>query len=174
MKAEASTDSRMTRRTLFARLTGLIVAILGAGMGVPLLTAAIRPTLRKKDVRWADAGSLSELTPGAPTDLPYVATSMNGWMKESSMQSVWAELLPEGSVRVFSPACPHLGCAYHWDSTAKCFQCPCHGSVFAFDGTVLAGPAPRPLDTLPVKIENGQIMVQFIRYRVGLANKVPI
>lgn len=65
-----------TRRGLLARLTNLIAAILGIGMGVPLLTVAIQPALRKKESPWADAGFLSELAPGTPQDLSYVATTM--------------------------------------------------------------------------------------------------
>jgi menaquinol-cytochrome c reductase iron-sulfur subunit len=170
----AGADRSVTRRNFFARMTGLIAGVLGLGMGIPLLTFAIKPTLRHKKVAWADAGSVAVLTPGTPKDLSYEATSMDGWMKTSSMKSVWGELLPNGSVRVFSPNCPHLGCAYHWAAAAKEFQCPCHGSVFAYDGKVLAGPAPRPLDTLPSKIEDGRILVQFIRYQAGLPKKVPV
>jgi len=171
---KSDTDSSITRRSFFARMTGLIAAIIGMGMGIPLLTFAIKPAMRKKNILWADAGALSDLTLGVPKDLSYLATSMDGWLKTSSMQSVWAELLPDGSVRVFSPACPHLGCAFHWDSAAKEFKCPCHGSVYAYDGKVLSGPAPRPLDILPSKIESGRILVKFIRFQAGLSRKVPI
>lgn len=164
----------VTRRGFFARMTGLIIGVLGAGYCIPLLTFAIRPALKKKEIRWADAGSLSELTVGAPKDLSYVTTQTDGWMKTSGMKSVWGTLLPDGSVRVFSPACPHLGCAYHWDSGAKEFKCPCHGSVFALDGTVLGGPAPRPLDTLPSKIENGRVMVKFEAFQEGSSKKVQV
>jgi nitrite reductase/ring-hydroxylating ferredoxin subunit len=34
-------------------------------------------------------------------------------------------------------------------------QCPCHGSVYAADGRVLSGPAPRSLDTLPMQVQGG-------------------
>ena len=31
------------------------------------------------------------------------------------------------------------------------FMCPCHGSQYTFDGTHIAGPAPRGLDPLPLR-----------------------
>ncbi len=167
-------ESSGTRRSFFVRMTGLIAAIIGAGMGIPLLTYAIKPAFRRKELLWADAGPVSALTPGVPTDLSYVATSMDGWLKTSTMKAVWAELLPDGSVRVFSPTCPHLGCSVHWDSTKTKFLCPCHGSVFSFDGKVTAGPAPRGLDTLPSKVENGRVMVMFEEYRAGQSKKIPV
>ncbi|MES2318574.1 MAG: FAD-dependent oxidoreductase [Pseudomonadota bacterium] len=51
----------------------------------------------------------------------------------------------DGGLQAVSAACTHLGCAVHWNSGEKSWDCPCHGSRFATDGTVLHGPARRPL-----------------------------
>jgi glycine/D-amino acid oxidase-like deaminating enzyme/nitrite reductase/ring-hydroxylating ferredoxin subunit len=51
----------------------------------------------------------------------------------------------DGGLQAVSAACTHLGCAVHWNSAGKCWDCPCHGSRFAADGAVLQGPARRPL-----------------------------
>ncbi len=45
----------------------------------------------------------------------------------------------------FEQTCTHLGCPVAWNPTAAQFQCPCHGSKFNRQGTVVAGPAPTPL-----------------------------
>lgn len=37
--------------------------------------------------------------------------------------------------------CPHLGCALRWNSEEHSWDCPCHGSRFSEDGTVLDNPA---------------------------------
>lgn len=37
--------------------------------------------------------------------------------------------------------CPHLGCALKWNRTEHSWDCPCHGSRFAEDGTLLNNPA---------------------------------
>ncbi|AJF68397.1 FAD-dependent oxidoreductase [Streptomyces vietnamensis] len=42
--------------------------------------------------------------------------------------------------------CTHMGCELGFDETEQTWQCPCHGSRFASDGTVLQGPATRPLE----------------------------
>jgi hypothetical protein len=39
-----------------------------------------------------------------------------------------------------------MGCVVHFNSFERCWDCPCHGSQFAVDGTVLSGPATRPLE----------------------------
>jgi len=44
-----------------------------------------------------------------------------------------------------SAVCTHLGCLTRPNAREDGFFCPCHGSRFALDGTVLKGPAPRPL-----------------------------
>ena|ERR1700730_4654111 len=54
----------------------------------------------------------------------------------------------EGSLRAFAITCPHLGCSYNFDDGLQHFLCPCHGSQFALDGTVLHGPANAPLSHL--------------------------
>ena len=55
--------------------------------------------------------------------------------------------------------CTHLGCAVPYDETARQFHCPCHGSLFNDVGEVSGGPAPRPMDTFPVIIRDGEVWV---------------
>jgi Rieske Fe-S protein len=52
----------------------------------------------------------------------------------------------KGALFLRSAACPHLGCHVHWNSFERCWDCPCHGSQFAPDGTALNGPAFSPLE----------------------------
>ena len=54
----------------------------------------------------------------------------------------------KGTLRAFAITCPHLGCSYAYDDGLRHFLCPCHGSQFALDGSVLHGPATAPLSHL--------------------------
>jgi Rieske Fe-S protein len=56
-----------------------------------------------------------------------------------------------GKLYLRSAACTHLGCHLHWNSLERCWDCPCHGSHFAVDGSVLNGPAIMPLDEVEMK-----------------------
>ena len=51
----------------------------------------------------------------------------------------------KGKLHMRSASCTHVGCVVHWNSFEQCWDCPCHGSHFAPDGSVLNAPAVLPL-----------------------------
>lgn len=54
--------------------------------------------------------------------------------------------LADGMTRVGkAPFCTHLGGVLRWNEAESSWDCPLHGSRFTRDGTVLEGPATRPL-----------------------------
>jgi Rieske Fe-S protein len=67
--------------------------------------------------------------------------------------------------------CPHLGCSVNALADGA-FACPCHTSAFDATGKRVAGPAPRDLDSLATRIEDGFVAVDFRRFRIGVAEKV--
>jgi glycine/D-amino acid oxidase-like deaminating enzyme/nitrite reductase/ring-hydroxylating ferredoxin subunit len=50
-----------------------------------------------------------------------------------------------GELHSVSLRCTHLGCLLRFNSAERSWDCPCHGSRFAPDGSVLEGPATKPL-----------------------------
>jgi menaquinol-cytochrome c reductase iron-sulfur subunit len=87
---------------------------------------------------------------------------------------VYALKKSDTEIAVYSPICPHLGCQVYFDREAKQYVCPCHGSHFGLDGSRINGPTPRGLDVLPSKIEQGGLMVQWVQYKPGTAEKTPV
>lgn len=67
--------------------------------------------------------------------------------------------LSDGGFLAVSLKCSHLGCSVLWNEDKKEFICPCHASSFDLVGKVINPPAPRPLDTFPVMIEEGIVKV---------------
>lgn len=63
----------------------------------------------------------------------------------------------DDGVYAISKVCTHLGCIVR--STSDGFECPCHGSRFAADGSVTKGPAPQPLAWYQVTGANGEYVV---------------
>ncbi len=52
----------------------------------------------------------------------------------------------DGTLSVLSPVCPHMGCHVSWNPAEATWDCPCHGSRFRTDGSVIEGPALKPLE----------------------------
>lgn len=67
--------------------------------------------------------------------------------------------LADGAFLALHRECTHLGCTVPWSEEEQRFLCPCHASSYDIRGEVLSSPAPRPLDWLPVRIENGIVKV---------------
>ncbi|MBI3356504.1 MAG: ubiquinol-cytochrome c reductase iron-sulfur subunit [Nitrospirae bacterium] len=78
----------------------------------------------------------------------------------------------------FSGKCPHLGCGFKWrkhKTLGQVFLCPCHLSIFDASGKVLDGPAPRPLDVLPLKVSaGGDVEIIDVEFKAGTKSQVRI
>ncbi|MFN8156656.1 MAG: Rieske (2Fe-2S) protein [Candidatus Nanopelagicales bacterium] len=63
----------------------------------------------------------------------------------------------KGTFKAFSAVCTHEGCLVAKVADGA-IDCPCHGAQFSIaDGAVLAGPAPSPLDSVPLTVADGTI-----------------
>jgi glycine/D-amino acid oxidase-like deaminating enzyme/nitrite reductase/ring-hydroxylating ferredoxin subunit len=60
---------------------------------------------------------------------------------EAEGESLATYRAPDGELFAVSPVCTHMGCKVHWNSVETSWDCPCHGSRFRPDGTVIEGPA---------------------------------
>ena len=71
----------------------------------------------------------------------------------------------------FSGKCPHLGCGFKWRKhkvLGPVFLCPCHVSIYDASGRVLEGPAPRPLDPLPIQVSaSGEVQIIDMEFKAG-------
>jgi len=52
----------------------------------------------------------------------------------------------DGEYHVVSAVCTHMGCRVEWNDGEQSWDCPCHGSRFDYDGTVLDTPAVENLE----------------------------
>ncbi|MDP1769590.1 MAG: ubiquinol-cytochrome c reductase iron-sulfur subunit [Nitrospirota bacterium] len=78
----------------------------------------------------------------------------------------------------FSGKCPHLGCGFKWRQhkvLGQVFLCPCHLSIYDAAGTVLDGPAPRPLDPLPIQVSaSGEVQIIDMEFKAGTKSQTRI
>ena len=63
--------------------------------------------------------------------------------------------LDNGQFVAYSSICTHAGCQVQFDPSSRDLICPCHGAVYdAFNGAqVIAGPAPYPLQKIPIQYD---------------------
>lgn len=141
--------------------------------------AALRPKAGDLLVRSDDA----TLKPLGADDLQVGGTQIMAWAMEPSekvvrrgsrLNRIMLLRLDEGrlvgetkaraasGVVAYSAVCPHTGCdVTDWVPEEMAVLCPCHFSKFdpKDAATVLDGPAPRPLPSLPLRIADGLLIV---------------
>ena len=61
----------------------------------------------------------------------------------------------DGAIHALHARCTHMGCFVAFNTAERTWDCPCHGSRFALDGTVIEGPATEPLAQMTDQGEPG-------------------
>jgi menaquinol-cytochrome c reductase iron-sulfur subunit len=163
-----------TRRGFLQWGTGILTFLCGLAVGIPLVGSFVGPAFRTTKTNWIKVAEIGKLPKGQPISLKAADMQVDAYVQESVIRHLWAVKKSDTEITVFSPICPHLGCYYNWNPASSRFECPCHGSVYSPDGTVLGGPAPRRLDTLPTKIENGKLYVEWQQFKSGTPEKIPV
>lgn len=110
------------------------------GMTGGTAAAAVLAELLESDARSPAAELLDPWRATARVSLPTL-------LKENAQ--VGLHFVGDQLVKRSAPRCTHLGCKLDWNEAERSWDCPCHGSRFAADGTVLEGPAVKPLDVGP-------------------------
>ncbi|HTU82762.1 MAG TPA: ubiquinol-cytochrome c reductase iron-sulfur subunit [Candidatus Acidoferrales bacterium] len=196
------TPEEVTRRTFMANATMTIGGIIGVVLAVPIVGSLI-PSGSQSKGSWspltADELKSLETATSKPVKMSFTLKFKDGYLPEQAVdQYVWGIKIdeakfkaarpdiyqvPNGNVTypavnmgfvVFSPICPHLGCRFNWSADADKFLCPCHGSQYNFDGTHVAGPAPRGLDPLPFQEQSGTAQVTWIMYQTNTPARIVI
>jgi menaquinol-cytochrome c reductase iron-sulfur subunit len=140
---------------MIAGLGALMTAALAAPAAAYLL---LKPRSQKQS-DFVPAADLSQLTVGKPEEVVFHRTRVDGWRVLNEKSTAWVVRKDDQNVVAFTPQCTHLACAYHWEEKDSKFFCPCHNSVFAIDGKVVSGPAPRPLDRYVTKVDQGKVLI---------------
>ena len=161
----------------FLKVAGIggLGAALAAVAGVPAVAYIAYP-LANETVSGGDdflpAGNVDSFPEGKPVKVDLFADKRDAWNRvvQVKVGSAWV-VNQGGKLNAYSTVCPHLGCAVDYDPDAGDFKCPCHRSAFKLDGRVEGGPAPRGLDSLEVKKDEGLVAIRFQRFKQGVSEK---
>ena len=145
------TTSTSRRKLLQGLWLGLGGAVAAEFIWLGLRLFSRRKKTRKAGKKVVEAGRIDEFKQGTAT-----AIGPGGF---------FLVRLQDGAFLALSRTCTHLGCSVTWEEKEHCFLCPCHGTAFDLKGEVEKGPAPRPLDTYPVRLEDGSVRVEISQAR---------
>lgn len=148
---------KMSRRSFLTVMTGLLGTAVAATLGAGSILYAISPAFRKRSEDWVDVGRADEIKPGSPVKVEFTVRKRDAWATVERRSSAWVLTSDGKQFIAYDPRCTHLGCPYRWDKELNRFMCPCHTAVFNVDGRVVMGPAPRPLDRFPIRVEGGRL-----------------
>ena len=157
--ADTAAPPRFTRRTFIAWwMSGLLTATVVVGLA-PILVflwpappkgqkkTALTVSIGKAIDQLADGDAIKFDAPTSPNSA-FIMADGGGDNAPGELAFGGFVVKNQGKVEVFAINCSHLGCSVALNTDAKSFDCPCHGSRFHLDGTVLHGPAAYPLSHL--------------------------
>jgi menaquinol-cytochrome c reductase iron-sulfur subunit len=148
------------RRRLLTFMTLGIGSAAGASLLAPWLGLFVTPLMRTDPTEWHDVGSLEDFPVGRTLRVTYRDPGPLPWAGYAARNAAWVRRDGSEDFAAFTTYCTHVGCAVRWEEGARLFLCPCHGGAFHADGSVAAGPPPRPLDRYPIRIRDGRVEIR--------------
>lgn len=145
------------RRRFFGKLGVICGSIAGLIVAIPAVSFLLG--LRKVPQRWRSLGRVNSFPMGQTTLVSFLDPSPLPWAGVTAKTAAWLRREADQEFIAFSINCTHLGCPVRWLPEADLFMCPCHGGVYYSNGTVAAGPPPKPLPRYPVRIQDGQVEI---------------
>ena len=151
---------RAAERRKFLGFISIALGFIGAALiAVPVLGFLLAPLFEKVGRKWRAVGPATEFQKGQTVEVKFEDASPVPWSGITGQTAAWLRCEPDGRFVAFAINCTHLGCPVRWLASADLFMCPCHGGVYYRDGTVAAGPPPRPLIQYPVRVQNGTVEI---------------
>ncbi|HEX5388114.1 MAG TPA: Rieske (2Fe-2S) protein [Gemmatimonadales bacterium] len=149
----------LPRRRFFSRLSTAVSAAAAVIVGVPFIGFLVAPLVRRVPREWRAVGPVDRFAVGETVSVTFQDASPLPWSGVTARTAAWLRRTEDGGFTAFSVNCTHLGCPVQWIADARLFLCPCHGGVYNADGTVAAGPPPRPLGEYPVRVRSGRVEI---------------
>ncbi|MEB3289437.1 MAG: cytochrome b6-f complex iron-sulfur subunit [Leptolyngbya sp.] len=147
----------LSRRQLLNFLTGATVAATVGSALYPAAKFMVPPTAAA-----AGGGLLAKDKLGNPIPASQILAEPPGTralVAGLAGEPTYLTVTEDGSIDPMGLVdnCTHLGCTFPWNPLDQQFQCPCHGSRYSPDGTVVRGPADRPLKLTLVEVRDNAI-----------------
>lgn len=153
-------QGEISRRKFFERLSIALGGAVTVVLAVPAIGFIIAPLFRHTPQVWRPVGKADSFKIGDTVAVRFEDSATLKWAGVTAHTAAWLRRESENIFIAFAINCSHLGCPVRWMPEANLFMCPCHGGVYYKDGTVAAGPPPKPLTRFPVRVTQGQVEIQ--------------
>jgi menaquinol-cytochrome c reductase iron-sulfur subunit len=148
------------RRTFLMGLSAGLAGVAGLLIGIPVIGFLIAPVRRPIPDAWRPVGRIGDFPVGAMVKVAYADPEPLPWAGFIADSAVWLDRRDADTFVALSMYCTHTGCPVEWAQSTGLFFCPCHGGTFNRDGSVAAGPPPRPLDRHETRVRNGMLEIR--------------
>ena len=160
-------EESVTRRKVLSAGIGVIAGVIATGLGGAALTSIGAPAVtNKREGKWVEAGSASDLAQGQFSRIGLTFDAKDGWMEGKMKVLAYVKLEGE-NVFALSATCSHLGCNVNYDETTGGFKCPCHTGIYDAKGKNISGPPPAPLRQLEARLEEGKLFINTLPKEVA-------
>ena len=147
----------VSRRLFLERMSIVLGSVSAVLLGAPVVGFVLAPLFRKAPMAWRPVGKVEQFKVGETVAVMFQDASPLPWAGVTANNAAWLRRETAEEFIAFAINCTHLGCPVRWLPDANLFMCPCHGGVYYSDGTVAAGPPPRPLTRYSVRVRNGEV-----------------
>lgn len=163
------TEARKLGRRSFLRVSAIAGLALAVGAGTAGFLGFVN---RLKVTSFGGVVTVAATRVPAPGQNPVRVSEGKFWLV--NLQGAEGDVLRvggAGGLLALYTKCPHLGCSVPWKpafdgaqvgfpGVTGWFRCPCHQSTYSRAGIRVAGPAPRPMDTMSlIRNEDGSVTV---------------
>ena len=161
------------KRNFIKGITAAILGFITLFLTIPFVSFLIPASSEGGDnKKFIKVRNFPAIPVGTPTKMTFEDVDVQAFITSNVVYDIWVIKHAADKATVYSPLCPHLNCRYTFVDNE--FKCPCQGSIFNEGGKCIGGPSPRALDTLPYKIEGGELYVRWELFKAGIPEKVEV
>ena len=162
MNDESNSERPCSRQQVLCQFAGaaLALAVLPrCGATLPPAEAAAGAAPGCDDSRRSEA---DDWVPVPLADYPPLADEGGSAVIQlpDKLLDVVAVHVSQGCFRAVWRICTHGACEVEFQPDLNGVECPCHGSRFSLEGTVLRGPATRALAAFPAVRDGDQLWIR--------------
>jgi len=139
--------SNITRRDFLSVVKKGLAATGFTALLAPIVAYFYPPSLEETPSEAVRVGTVDDIPPGESLTIPF------GRYPALVIHT-------EKGLKAYSAVCTHFACIVKWDRVEKVIFCPCHEGYFEpYQGEVISGPPPLPLEKITLTVENGEIFI---------------